>query len=167
MQETVTLETTLGNIEIELFRDKAPISVENFLGYVNGGFYDGTIIHRVIDNFVIQAGGIEEDMGQRAARQPITNEADNGLKNELYTVAMGRDEAIDSATSHFYINLKHNKHLDHSTESFGYAVFGRVISGFDTVDRLRSVETTTGILDGEEYPGLPAKQITILRAYAN
>ena len=170
MAEIVTFETSLGDIVIELFSKEAPLSAENFLSYVRAGFYDGTIIHRVIDNFVLQIGGIESDMSQRPAKPSVKNEADNGLKNELFTVGMGRMGEKDSATSHFYINLKHNAHLDHRDDSekgFGYAVFGMVISGYDTVDRIAKVQTKEGVLDGESYPGLPAEPVVILRATLN
>lgn len=170
MAETVTFETSLGDIVIELFSEQAPLSAENILSYVKAGFYDGTTIHRVIDNFVIQIGGIEADMGQRQESAPVKNEAGNGLKNERLTVGMGRMEGKDSATSHFYINLKHNAHLDHRDDSeagFGYAVFGCVISGYDTVDRIAKVQTKEGVLDGESYPGLPVEPLFIIRAYLN
>lgn len=166
MQETVTLETTLGNIEIELFRDKAPISVENFIDYVNGGFYDGTIIHRIVPDYVIQAGGLDAELSEKPTRPPIKSEADNGLRNEQYAVSMGRDKEPDSATSHFFINLKHNEKLDHGTckDGVGYAVFGKVISGEDTIERMKAAETKAAVLEGIEFP-TPAEPIVILKAY--
>jgi len=142
----VKMETSMGNIEIELYQDKSPISVENFLSYVNEGYYDGLIFHRIIDNFMIQGGGFEQDMSQKATKDQIKNEATNGLKNEKYTLAMARTNIVDSATSQFFINTADNTFLDHrdtTTQGFGYAVFGKVISGMDIVDKMGEVATTT------------------------
>lgn len=136
------IETSMGNIKIELFKDKAPISVKNFIDYANEKFYDGTIFHRVIPNFVIQGGGFTEEMTKKATHQPITNEAGNGMSNSRGTVAMARTPLINSATSQFYINLRDNKALDHkdeTSEGYGYCVFGRVIEGMDVVDSISRV----------------------------
>jgi peptidyl-prolyl cis-trans isomerase B (cyclophilin B) len=140
----VLLETSLGNIKIELYRDKAPITVENFLRYVNDRFYDGTIFHRVIPDFMIQGGGFDQEMRQKPTRPPIKNEADNGLKNQAGTVAMARTSVVDSATSQFFINTKDNPFLDHrdnSAAGYGYAVFGKVVEGMDVVHKIEHVKT--------------------------
>lgn len=141
----VTVITNRGDIRIELFRDKAPISVENFLQYARDGFYDGTIFHRVIGHFMIQGGGMTTDMSRKQTREPIVNEADNGLKNVRGSVAMARTNDVDSATSQFYINVELNVSLDHvsktDSRSWGYAVFGEVVDGMDVVDDIRFVET--------------------------
>jgi cyclophilin family peptidyl-prolyl cis-trans isomerase len=162
MNETVKvkMETTLGNIVIELYPDKAPISVENFLKYVDGGFYSGTIFHRVIKDFVIQGGGFTENMVQKPTRTPIKNESTNGLKNDRGTIAMARTMIIDSATSQFYINLKNNdflNHRDNSPQGYGYAVFGKVIEGMDVVDKIGSVQT--GVVNG--MSDVPLKPVII------
>jgi peptidyl-prolyl cis-trans isomerase A (cyclophilin A) len=132
----VIFSTALGNIAIELYPQQAPITVENFLAYVDVGFYDGTIFHRVIPGFVIQGGGHTEDMEHKVTRKPIKNEADNGLKNLRGTLSMARTRERDSATSQFFINLKDNPVLDHGARDFGYAVFGKVIEGMDVVDKI-------------------------------
>jgi peptidyl-prolyl cis-trans isomerase A (cyclophilin A) len=137
----IVLETTLGNIEIELDAEKAPISTANFLVYVDSGHYDGTIFHRVIPDFMIQGGGFDESMSQKPTKAPIKNEADNGLKNVRGTVAMARTQVVDSATSQFFINLKDNDFLNHGGRDFGYAVVGKVTSGMDVVDRIAAVRT--------------------------
>jgi cyclophilin family peptidyl-prolyl cis-trans isomerase len=121
----VLIKTNKGDIKVELNKDKAPITVENFLIYVNEGFYNGTIFHRVINNFMIQAGGLTQDLQQKPAKSPIKNEANNGLKNVRGSIAMGRTAVVDSATSHFYINHVDNESLDHGKNGFGYAVFGQ------------------------------------------
>lgn len=139
----VVLETTLGSIEIELDAEKAPITTANFLAYVDSGHYDGTIFHRVIPDFMIQGGGFDEALDQKPTRAPIKNEADNGLKNVRGSIAMARTSAVDSATSQFFINLKDNAFLDHGARDFGYAVFGRVTSGMDVVDKIAAVKTGT------------------------
>jgi len=134
----------MGNIKIELYPDKAPITVKNFLDYVNSNFYNGTIFHRVINNFMIQGGGFTEDMHPKATKSPIKNEATNGLKNKRGTIAMARTMIVDSATAQFFINQKDNPFLDHrdnSMQGFGYAVFGKVIEGMDVVDKIASVQT--------------------------
>ena len=140
---TVVLETSLGAIHVELFADKAPVTVENFLKYVDDGFYNGTIFHRVIPDFMVQGGGFTEDMAQKPARAPIKNEADNGLSNEPYTLAMARTSDINSATAQFFINVADNVFLDHGSRDFGYAVFGKVTKGEDVVDKIADVDTGT------------------------
>lgn len=131
-----------GDITIELYPEKAPITVRNFLNYVDSGFYDGTIFHRVIPGFVIQGGGYTETLQQKPTEPPIKNEADNGLKNERGTLSMARTSDINSATSQFFINLKDNDFLDHGSRDFGYAVFGKVIDGMDVVDKIAAAPTT-------------------------
>ena len=142
----VVVSTSLGDITLELFKDRAPVSVENFLQYARDGFYEGTIFHRVKADFMIQAGGFTPEMFEKPTRPPIQNEATNGLKNARGTLAMARTRALRSATSQFYINLVDNRRLDHtgySTDEFGYAVFGRVLSGMDVVDKIGAVPTAT------------------------
>lgn len=140
----VLMETNMGNIKIELFPDKAPITVKNFLEYVNSGFYNGTIFHRVINNFMIQGGGFTEQLQPKQTKSPIKNEANNGLKNKRGSIAMARTMIIDSATAQFFINQKDNLFLDHrdnSMQGFGYAVFGQVVEGMDVVDKIVNVKT--------------------------
>ena len=140
----VELKTSHGNLTIELNEAKAPVSCENFLQYVDQGFYNGTIFHRVIDGFMIQGGGMDAQMQQKPTGDSIKNEADNGLKNTRGTVAMARTMDPHSATAQFFINLADNAFLDHTspdTQGWGYAVFAEVIEGMDTVDRIRSLET--------------------------
>ena len=153
----VVITTSLGEITLELFKDRAPVSVENFLQYAKEGFYEGTIFHRVKPGYVIQAGGYTAEMVERSTRPPILNEATNGLRNTRGTVAMARTRALRSATSQFYINLVNNASLDHrsySPEDFGYAVFGRVLSGMDVVDKIAA--TPTGMSgDHEDVPKTP------------
>ena len=147
----VTIETSLGSITVELFKDQAPVSVANFLEYVRDGFYPGTVWHRVVPGYVIQGGGFTADLQEKPTRPPIQNEATNGVSNRRGTVAMARTRALRSATSQFYINLSNNPSLDHqgfSPDVFGYAVFGRVIAGMDVVDRIGQVKT--GFKDGME-----------------
>lgn len=136
---TVVLTTSLGKIEIELFADKAPISVSNFLAYVDSGFFNGTIFHRVIPGFMVQGGGFTADMSQKRTNPPIKNEAGNGLTNDRGTLAMARTSDINSATAQFFINVKNNDFLNHGSRDFGYAVFGRVTSGMDVVDKIVGV----------------------------
>ncbi len=139
----VKLETTMGDIVIELNEKAAPITVKNFLQYVKEGFYNGTIFHRVIPNFMIQGGGFTAEMKQKIPRPPITNEASNGLKNDLGTIAMARTNNPNSATAQFFINLKNNDFLNHTGPSNpGYAVFGKVVKGMDVVDAVAAVKTT-------------------------
>jgi peptidyl-prolyl cis-trans isomerase A (cyclophilin A) len=138
----VLLKTSMGDILLELYPDKAPKSVENFLQYVNNGHYKGTVFHRVIDGFMIQGGGFDKDMQQKPTGAPIENEAKNGLKNAPYTLAMARTSAPHSATAQFFINVKNNSFLDYpGQDGWGYAVFGKVIKGTDVVDKIKSVPT--------------------------
>jgi cyclophilin family peptidyl-prolyl cis-trans isomerase len=137
----ILFETTLGNFKIEFFEKEAPITVANFLQYVDDGFFDGTIFHRVIPGFVIQGGGFTEDMAQKKTKPTIKNEADNGLDNERGTLSMARTNDINSATSQFFVNLKDNEFLDHSRQNFGYAVFAKVTEGMDVVDKIAAVKT--------------------------
>ncbi len=139
---TVSLKTTLGEIVLELNAEKAPKTVANFLQYVEAGHYAGTIFHRVIDNFMIQGGGFDASMTQKPVRKPVENEAKNGLKNELYTVAMARTSDPHSATSQFYISVKNNGMLDYpGQDGWGYTVFGKVVQGTEVVDRIKAVAT--------------------------
>ena len=142
---TVKLETSKGDITIELNADKAPVTVENFLNYVNDGFYDGTIFHRVIPNFMIQGGGFTDQMMQKPTQDPINNEADNGLGNDRGTIAMARTQDPNSATAQFFINHKNNDFLNFSAptiQGWGYCVFGKVTDGMDVVDAIAAVSTT-------------------------
>ena len=134
-------ETTLGDFTIELLDKEAPLSVANFLKYVEDGFFDSTIFHRVIPSFVIQGGGFTDDMTQKRTHPPVKNEADNGIKNKRGTLSMARTNDINSATSQFFVNLKDNDSLDHSRGNYGYAVFARVTEGMDVVDKIAAVET--------------------------
>jgi len=140
----VKLHTNHGIITLELDAEKAPKTVENFLQYVRDGFFDGTIFHRVIDGFMIQGGGFEPGMTQKPTRDPIENEAANGLKNEAYTVAMARTSNPNSATAQFFINIANNSFLNFTAptpQGYGYAVFGKVVEGMDVVDKIRKVKT--------------------------
>ena len=140
----VTMETSMGTISLELDDEKAPITVKNFLDYAKSGHYDGTIFHRVIDGFMIQGGGFTKDMNQKKTREPIRNEAMNGLRNLRGTIAMARTMVVDSATSQFFINLVDNGFLDFQSptpQGFGYAVFGRVTDGMEVVDQIAKVKT--------------------------
>ena len=157
----VVLKTTAGEFEIELFADKAPASVANFLSYVDEGFYDGTIFHRVIKGFMIQGGGYDGARQKKPTREPIKNEAGNGLKNEKGTVAMARTSIPDSATSQFFVNTENNAFLDHrdeTPEGWGYAVFGKVVGGMDVVERIESAETEDG---GGAFRNIPKSPIVI------
>lgn len=140
----ITLNTTYGSIKLELDAEKAPVTVANFLMYAREGFYDGTLFHRVIDNFMIQGGGFDADMHQKSTREPIENEANNGLRNDFGTIAMARTVDPHSATAQFFINVKDNDFLNHSAKTkqgWGYAVFGRVIEGKEVLDKIRAVPT--------------------------
>lgn len=140
----VVLETSMGTITIELFKEKAPITVRNFLGYVKEGFYDGLIFHRVIKDFMVQGGGMSESLEQKKPKFAIKNEATNGLSNTRGTLAMARTGVVDSATSQFFINTVDNLFLNHKgkqPDSFGYCVFGQVVEGMDVVDKIREVKT--------------------------
>ena len=142
----VVVATSLGDITIELFKDRAPVSTANFLQYVQDGYYPGTVFHRVKAGFMIQGGGFTETLAEKPTRPPIQNEATNGLRNTRGTVAMARTRQLRSATSQFYINVADNRMLDHagySPDDFGYAVFGRVLAGMDVVDRIAAVRTAT------------------------
>lgn len=141
----VGLNTSEGYIELALDKEKAPISVENFVTYVEEGHYDGTIFHRVIKNFMIQGGGFDASMNRKPTRAAIKNEAKNGLKNKRGSVAMARTASVDSATSQFFINVKDNTFLDHGVRDYGYAVFGEVVKGMDVVDKI--AETRVGRRD--------------------
>jgi len=157
----VVLSTSEGDITLELNPAKAPKSVENFLAYVKGGHYDGTIFHRVIDGFMIQGGGFTPDMKQKPTRAPIPLESKNGLKNERGTIAMARTSVPDSATSQFFINVVDNPRLDYpNPDGNGYAVFGKVVAGMDVVDKIRTVPTTS--VGGHQ--NVPAKPVLIRSA---
>ena len=157
----VIVETNMGEIELELYPDKAPVSVENFLAYVNAGFYTGTIFHRVIEGFMIQGGGFDKNMTKKQTKPSIANEADNGLKNNRGTIAYARTPVIDSATSQFFINLVDNDFLNFKNKTqqgYGYAVFGKVTKGMKVVDKIGKVKTGTqkGMND------VPNEQVVIL-----
>ena len=137
----VIISTNQGDIKVKLFKNEAPITVENFLGYVNDGYYEGIIFHRVIPNFMAQTGGFTSDMKQKTPKAPIKNEADNGLRNKRGTLSMARTSEVDSATSQFFINVNDNTFLDNGERDFGYAVFGEVTEGMDVVDKIVSVQT--------------------------
>ncbi len=137
----ISIKTNHGDISVELFEDKAPITCENFRQYAGDGFFDGTIFHRVIPGFMIQGGGFDADMNQKPTRDSIKNEADNGESNVRGTLAMARTQVVDSATAQFFINLKDNDFLNHGGRDFGYAVFGRVSDGMDVVDKIAGVAT--------------------------
>ena len=142
----IVIKTNMGEIEAELYADKAPISVKNFLEYVSKGQYKSTIFHRVINNFMIQGGGFDKDLKEKSVGSPIKNEAGNGLKNETGTLAMARTNDVDSATAQFFINVADNGFLDHrdnTSSGFGYAVFGKVISGSPIVNKIKAVKTGT------------------------
>jgi len=142
--DLVEMKTSAGTIKIELFRDKAPISVDNFLQYADDGFFDGTVFHRVIDKFMIQGGGFGQDLERKPTAEPIKNEATNGLRNERGTLAMARTSVVDSGTSQFFINLIDNDFLNNSgttAQTYGYAVFGKVIEGMDVVDKIGQSRT--------------------------
>ncbi|MAX27394.1 MAG: peptidylprolyl isomerase [Phycisphaeraceae bacterium] len=160
----VELQTNYGNITIKLFPDKAPKTVENFLGYVDEKFYDGTIFHRVIPTFMIQGGGHTEDMREKKTRAAIENEADNGLSNKRGTLAMARKSDPDSATAQFFINVKDNQSLDHrskaSGRTWGYCVFGQVVKGMSVVDDIKNVPTTTK----GYHENVPVKPVIIQKA---
>ena len=140
----VELNTNKGRIVLELNNEKAPITVANFLEYVRDGFYDGVIFHRVIDGFMIQGGGMDENFKEKATRDSIENEADNGLSNDVGTIAMARTQAPHSASAQFFINVKNNSFLNHTSKTaqgWGYAVFGKVVEGMDVVEAIKGVRT--------------------------
>jgi len=155
----VLLTTSLGEIELELEAEKAPVSVENFLGYVDSGFYDGTVFHRVIPGFMVQGGGFGEGLNQKPTKAPIKNEADNGLHNVRGTVAMARTQNVNSATSQFFINHRDNDFLDHGGRDFGYAVFAKVVRGMEVVDQIAQVPTGNRAMM-QNVPLTPVKIIT-------
>ncbi len=159
----VRIETSMGEIEVELNAEKAPKSVENFLSYVKSGHYDGTIFHRVIDGFMVQGGGMTPDMKEKATGTPVENEADNGLSNDAYTIAMARTMDPHSATAQFFINVKKNSFLNHTTKTpqgWGYAVFGKVTKGHGVVNKMKGV--ATGNKGGHQ--DVPVEPITIIKA---
>jgi cyclophilin family peptidyl-prolyl cis-trans isomerase len=137
----IVFKTSLGDFTVELFPKEAPISAANFQQYAEDGFFDGLIFHRVVPGFVIQGGGLTPDFSQKKNRPPIENEAKNGLKNKRGTLSMARTNDVNSATSQFFVNLKDNDFLDHKPGSYGYAVFGKVTEGMDTVDKIAAVRT--------------------------
>jgi len=157
----VMLETNQGEILLELDGDKAPITVENFLSYVDEGFYNGTIFHRVIAGFMIQGGGFTESMDKKPTNEAIKNEADNGLKNEPGTIAMARTRHPDSATAQFFINTVNNRFLNHGARGAGYAVFGKVAEGMDVVMKISRLPTTSQGM----YQDVPKEPVIIIKAY--
>jgi cyclophilin family peptidyl-prolyl cis-trans isomerase len=163
----VVMSTSLGDVTLELFKTEAPVSVQNFLQYVNEGFYSGTIFHRVKKGFMIQGGGFTPSLQEKPAHPPIQNEATNGLRNARGTLAMARTRALRSATSQFYINVVDNRMLDHTgfaPEDFGYAVFGRVLSGMDIVDKIVSVPTTSkGPMDDVPVDPVVIKSVKVVK----
>lgn len=157
-----TIETNLGTMTLELDAAKAPITVKNFCDYAKAGHYNGTVFHRVISGFMIQGGGFTADMKQKETKDPIKNEAMNGLKNARGTIAMARTSVVDSATSQFFINLVDNGFLDFrnpTPQGFGYAVFGKVVEGMDVVDKIGAVATATK----GYYGDVPVKPVTIVK----
>jgi len=159
----IRMTTNKGVIDIELDTDKAPITTENFTAYVKDGFYDGTIFHRVIETFMIQGGGMESGMKEKQTKEPIKNEADNGLKNDRGTLAMARTNDPHSATAQFFINVTDNAFLNHSSPSmdgWGYCVFGKVVAGMDVVDEIKGVATTTTGF----HQDVPAEDVIIEKA---
>jgi len=157
----VLFTTNHGNFTVELDAEKAPKTVENFLAYVNSGHYAGTIFHRVIDGFMIQGGGFEPGMKQKPARDPVENEARNGLKNEPYTLAMARTSEPHSASAQFFINVKHNSFLDYpGQDDWGYCVFGKVTEGVDVIDRIKTVETSRSGM----FADVPVEDVVIEKA---
>ncbi len=154
----ITIKTNYGDIQVELFEEKAPVSCENFRQYAKDGFFTNTIFHRVIPNFMIQGGGMDKNMVQEKTRDSIKNEADNGETNRRGTLAMARTGEIDSATAQFFINLRDNDFLNHAGRDFGYAVFGKVVEGMDVVDAIGAV--ATGTTGGQQ--DVPVDAVTIL-----
>lgn len=157
----VVIKTSKGDIEVELFLDKAPVTVKNFLSYVDNGHYKGTIFHRVINGFMIQGGGMDKDMKEKSTQAPIINEATNGLKNEEGTLAMARTSEVHSATSQFFINVANNEFLNHKGKDpsdFGYAVFGKVTKGMPVVNMIKMVKTKTV----PPHSDVPAEPVLIL-----
>ena len=154
----VALKTSMGEIVLELYPEKAPKTVENFLQYVKSGHYNGTVFHRVISNFMIQGGGFDKDMKQKPTNAPIENEAKNGLKNDTYSVAMARTAAPHSASAQFFINTKNNGFLDYpGQDGWGYTVFGKVVKGTEVVDKIKSVDTANSGM----HQNVPVKPVVI------
>jgi len=163
MSTQVRMSTSHGDIVLELDDDKAPETVKNFLEYVDSGFYNGTVFHRVIDGFMIQGGGFEPGMKQKPTRDPIANEAGNGMKNDVYTIAMARTSDVDSATAQFFINVAKNDFLNFSAptpQGFGYCVFGKVVKGQDVIDKIKGVETGSSGF----HRDVPLQDVVIERA---
>lgn len=163
---TVTLKTTLGDIQIELFADKAPLTVSNFLTYVDEKYYNHTIFHRVIDGFMIQGGGMTEDMKEKSTHAPVRNEAENRVSNQTGTVAMARTSDIHSASAQFFINVSDNTFLDHRSPTpsgYGYCVFGKVTSGMDVVNKIKAAKTATR----KGHENVPIQTIEILEVTRN
>ena len=156
----IRFETTLGSFDVELDDEAAPLSAANFLAYVEDGFFDGTLFHRVIPVFMIQGGGMTAGLAQKDARAPIQNEAKNGLKNKRGTLSMARTNDIHSATSQFFVNLVDNAFLDHSPGNYGYAVFGRVTAGMETVDKIAQVKTGRSRGHGD----VPLEDVVVISA---
>ena len=164
--QKVEMQTTMGKIVLELDAEKAPNTVKNFMQYVNDGFFDGTIFHRVINGFMVQGGGFTPDYQQKETRAPIKNEANNGLKNDAYTIAMARTNDPHSATAQFFINVADNDFLNFKAENamgWGYAVFGKVVEGMDVVDKLKAVNTGSG---GPFPTDVPTEQLIIEKVVA-
>ena len=158
---SIVFETSVGNFEVELFDKEAPISAKNFQDYVDDGFFDGVIFHRVIPGFMIQGGGFEPGMKQKKVKAPIKNEAANGLKNKRGTLLMARTNVVDSATAQFFVNLVDNEFLDHAgPANYGYAVFGKVTSGMDVIDQIAKVATT----NRAGHQNVPAADVVITKA---
>jgi peptidyl-prolyl cis-trans isomerase A (cyclophilin A) len=154
----ILVKTSMGSFTIELYPKEAPITVANFLGYVDKKFYEGTTFHRIVPNFVIQGGGFDKGMVQKRTQPPIKNEATNGLKNLRGTLSMARTNDINSATSQFFVNLKNNGNLDHASDAqYGYAVFAKVVQGFEVIEKIAAVKTTTK----GPYEGVPEKPVII------
>ena len=167
MKVNVTIKTSLGTMTAELYKDQAPITVANLLEYVDAGFYNGTIFHRVIPNFMIQGGGFTDGMRQKTTKAQIKNEAANGLGNERGTLAMARTSVIDSATCQFFINHRNNDFLNHrdkSPQGFGYCVFGKVTEGLDVLDKIAAVETATHETGHGDVPVETVEIVSIERA---
>jgi cyclophilin family peptidyl-prolyl cis-trans isomerase len=156
----IRFDTTHGGFTVELFAKEAPVTVENFLRYVDDGFFDGTVFHRIVPGFVIQGGGLTKDFASKKTRTPIKNEAHNGLKNSRGSLSMARTSDIHSATSQFFVNLKDNAFLDHGPRDYGYAVFGRVTDGMEVIDKIARVGTGTR----RGYQDAPLEDVVILSA---
>ena len=156
----IRFETSHGGFTVELFEKQAPVTVKNFLQYVDDGFFDGTIFHRIVPGFVIQGGGLTADFANKKTRAPISNEANNGLKNTRGSLSMARTNDINSATSQFFVNLKDNAFLDHGPRDYGYAVFGRVSDGMEVIDKIAAV--STGNRRG--YQDAPLEDVVIVSA---